>query len=174
MALIIMERIGENRNSKQITVLLLCFLTILAMLSSCGTPLPSTNIERAESFIERVLTLPSKEFAELEEKYVPTGDAELISEKFSEAAKALCDGYAAKSLYEETSAFIGSVLTVHSVAAGGGYSQKVLSVELEEANEKNFSYTALIEDSREAEPYEMTGNIQFNEDNLIDYMTVQR
>lgn len=150
-------------------------ILIFALILTSGCNAKPSNAEVAKAFTEKVLTAPYKEIYEVEKLNLPPEDSEEYFEKFNEAVKSLCgDVITEELLTAPGSMFYNSIIMLHAMAVDKDFTYTVESVEIDEGNGKQLSYIAVVNASNEEEKVTIYGRIQFNDDDKIDFMTMDK
>lgn len=154
----------------------LLIIMAIATVSLVGCDKEKSNKEIAEVFIKEVLTLPNEDIALMAKLDVQSVGSEEIDEKMSQTIMALYGGDVSKTtLTDGTSRFYNDVVMLHVMAAVNNFTYAVESIEVTELDEKQFSYTAEVLASNEANgKLTITGSVQFDDDGKINFMTVKR
>ena len=63
---------------------------------------------------------------------------------------------------------------LHSQAASQGYSYQVSQVTVTAQGDRNFRYEAQVNASNQETPLKLVGSVQFNEEGLIDFFSVEQ
>ena len=153
---------------------------ILFLISFCfhgcgGDAAANVNVQNIESFIEKVLTVPSPELSYLSKLDLHLTDMEKYDKQFYAAVESLCGENAdIEKLADTGSRFYGQVIYLHLMANAQDYVITVSRVTVTESEEddKHYGYEAVIQDSREEESSTLTGSIQLNDAYQIEYMSI--
>lgn len=126
--------------------------------------------KKAETFIEKVLTAPDKKISEIINSNLMIEDFEEYDVKMGEAMEELLGDYVTKEII--TTASYQQILLFQGNSAREGKSYEVDNVEITKHNDNNYTYEAIMNTNYTDDPVIITGSIQFDEDNFIDFMTI--
>lgn len=135
-----------------------------------------SNQQKAEEFLEKVLTTPDKDISEAVSSISLNKDSEEFEskmeefeEKMDKAVQGLCKGYVLSkkyatpfmevSMYQGQIAFAGDIYTVESI-------------EVTTSDDIHFAYEATVKVHSKKESIVIKGKLQFNEDGYITYLTI--
>lgn len=153
----------------------LCVLTVLTCMicfTGCGREL--SNYEKAERFLELYYTEPDSVIYEVLQ--VP------ISERTEEYDDILLDTISAvygdlvseEKLNDTTQYFVQSFIMKYlSYSKGITQAQTVKEIQLEELNEKQFSYELIVEEEASGKELFYYGSVQFDEEDKINFISVK-
>ncbi|MFI3237593.1 MAG: M56 family metallopeptidase [Lachnospiraceae bacterium] len=187
------ERISLIATKKKASVLaiLLVLCTMLALSFSTFTSKESTKLSQddmVEYMLERLFTVPYEPLALAYDEilstaldfYIPTDDsdsnalADSLSANLDTAIAVLCDGYVDESImYDPSSQFFLSVLIKHMTAhvPDTTITYTVNAVSIERVSDSNYLYKVEATQTPSGDLVLISGNLQVNDEGLIDYMT---
>lgn len=151
------------------------FLIFLCFHGCSSEAAPNVNVQNIQSFIEKVLTVPSPELSYLSKLDLHLTDMEKYDKQMYEAIESLCGENAdIEKLADPGSRFYGQVIYLHLMANVQDYVITVgeVTVTESEGDDKHYGYEAVIQDSREEESSTLTGSIQLNDAYKIEYMSI--
>lgn len=148
-------------------VLILSFI----FLGGCGAADP--NIQAAEAFLTRILTVPDGTIDELARSDLHLENMPEYERQVHEAMLALCgDAVAPEKMLDSSSHLYQEIYMLHVRADYEGYTYTVTEVTVEQIDDRNYSYTAVLDTSDPDKPATAIGSLQFDENNQIDYITI--
>ena len=152
--------------TKKIKTLFLIICASLFFVSGCNKEM--SREEKAEAFVERALTAPDEKLSE-----IAASNTTIKEEEMKAAMDDLLGDFVSKETKENSSLIIYQELLVfQTMAAFSDKEFKVVDVKIKAHNDSNYSYTATVETNYSEDNVEITGNIQFDDDNYINYMTI--
>lgn len=156
---------------------IIIFVLLLISLCLSGCAKRDTNKEIAEAFLQVVFTVPYEKFTTIEDRLLIDRDVDQSNKMVTEAIESLCGEFVAEdTLADGTSSLYQNVILLHLGAGSSNsevYTYEVKSIEVTKVDDKHYGYSVEVYNSVADEFSTMTGSIQFNDDNLIDYMTIQ-
>lgn len=153
---------------------LLCLTTILLSLVGCAQS--DALQENAAVFVKRALTVPSDQFAEIKALNLTPDNSEQYDEYVTKAIGSIGDSLVSKDVIENSnSTLYQHILLLHSIAAFEGYTYHVDQVSVTKVgNQKNYRYEAEITASNIEDKILLIGSIQFDENDLINYFSIEQ
>lgn len=149
----------------------LCLSILLLNFAGCGQSNPLEA--KAKNFVQTVLTAPSEQFTELVALTQDPQNINLYDEYAPKAIEDICSGFvSAEAIANSGGTLYQDILLWHSMAAFEGYTYDVGEVEITSAGNLNYRYKAEITASNVEDKFFLTGSIQFNNNNLIDYFSI--
>lgn len=148
--------------------LLLC---ITFLLSGCRKEPDQAAL--AHAFVEKIFTIPSTGLAEAASMRSEL-DSKAFEDKILLAMDDLCGTMSDKEkLFELSGKFFQDVIVLHLLTSESGHSYAVQSVTVEDMTGGQFSYTVQVKPSNEDSTKSMTGSLRFNENNLVEYISIK-
>lgn len=146
---------------------------ILVFVFSAGCAAADPNIQAAEAFLTRILTVPDGTIDELARSDLHLENMPEYERQVHEAMLALCgDAVAPEKMLDGSSHLYQEIYMLHVRADYEGYAYTVTEVAVEQIDGGNYSYTAILSTGDPDKPATATGSLQFDEDNKIDYITI--
>lgn len=147
------------------------FIFVFFLVTGCNKEI--SKEERAEEFLKQVLTAPNEKIDEIVDSKPNTEDSNSYERKILEVMNGILGDFVSEDTKEKSNSKIyQEVLMFQGTVANFDQEYTVDNIKLTAHGDDNFTYEATMKTNYTDELVIITGNVQFDDNNYINYMTI--